>query len=122
MSANDWLVSLTLGMVAGAIGQLVRAIVGLSKKPEFGDTREFVTSRLVFSVAVGATAGALVVMVGSLDITADSVSQQVIFGLVAAGYAGTDLIEGLAGRMIGKQGTSDQPASKPSAPKSGDAA
>ncbi|RZS53148.1 hypothetical protein EV685_2773 [Sphaerotilus mobilis] len=32
MSANDWLISLQLGVVARAIGQLVRAVVGLGKK------------------------------------------------------------------------------------------
>ena len=124
MSANDWLVSLTLGMVAGAIGQLVRAIVGLSKKDDTGVVREFVASRLILSIVIGATAGALATVTGMVEVNTLRISGETILGLMAAGYAGTDVIEGFAGRWTGKSGAnpaspnppSPQPAVNPPSP------
>ncbi len=116
MSAHDWLTALAVGMVAGAIGQLVRAIVGLSKRMESGETKTFEASRLVVSVLVGATAGALAAVATSDQLMAAKVSAETMLGLMAAGYAGTDFIEGMTGRLTSKLKSVPPPPPAPAPP------
>lgn len=102
-SVSDWLQVLLLGAVAGVVGQLVRAVAGfakLTRERNAGQSNEpFLTSTLSVSLLIGATAGALAALAlfsngsGSSPVTGQS-----ILGLMAAGYAGADFIEGFAGK------------------------
>lgn len=103
MSMSNWLELLLLGAVAGAVGQLVRAIAGFAKasretaaNPE--TQKPFSASVLVVSMLVGATAGALAAVAMQGDLLQPAITKQTILGLMAAGYAGADFIEGFAGR------------------------
>lgn len=95
----DTLVIIILAALLGMIGQGMRVIVGIKKANEQVRTENdqeqlFKTQRLVFSLfisfAVGAIAGVLAA-INSIDAT---FSKSMILGFIAAGYAGTDFIEG----------------------------
>jgi len=105
MPVAGWLEALALGAFAGAIGQLVRAIAGLAKmtrrSESDGQLEGFQASKLVISLLVGATAGTLAALGLLVDGKPPNVST--ILGLMAAGYAGADFIEGFAGKHF--QGT-----------------
>lgn len=105
MPIGAWLGVLALGAAAGAVGQLVRAISGLAKLARDGTTT-FDASNLVVSLLVGATAGALAAL---LLLAGNPVPDTpTILGLMAAGYAGADFIEGFAGKYL-KPGSSPLP-------------
>jgi hypothetical protein len=98
----QWLQILSLGALMGAIGQVVRMVVGLKKLSDAAsDASKSVAdciepSRMVVSLVLGATAGAL----ASIGIGATA-SEGQLFTLAAAGYSGADLIEGFASRVSG---------------------
>jgi hypothetical protein len=109
-STYEWLQILSLGALAGAIGQGGRTAIGIKKLNDaatgdisVGDL--IVISRMVVSFLIGTVAGALASYTMIIDIA--HVSSQQIFALVAAGYAGTDVIEGLINRSTG---SADAPA------------
>jgi hypothetical protein len=97
MSATEWLGYLLLAFLLGTAGQLVRVGIGFKKMHDKSlatktkipfDHRKFWTS-----IVLGAMAGLITAVVkwqGSSQIDADF-----IFMLMAAGYAGSDIIEGL---------------------------
>lgn len=100
----QWLPILGLGALMGAIGQVVRMIVGMKKlsdtatqaaKP-LADCIE--PSRMVVSLVLGAAAGALAAIgIGS------AFSEGSLFTIAAAGYSGADFIEGFARRVSGEK-------------------
>jgi uncharacterized membrane protein YeaQ/YmgE (transglycosylase-associated protein family) len=98
MSALQWIQLLLLGGIAGAIGQIVRVTVGMKKLGQEAaainkapsDLIE--VSRLVMSIVIGLTAGALAAMMADVDQQNIDVKQLLAFA--AAGYAGADFIEG----------------------------
>lgn len=98
MQANQWIQLVLLGGVAGAIGQIARTLVGLKKLGEeataLGRSRSQLIepSRLVISVVIGFTAGALAAMLAKVDLTNVPLEQMLAFA--GAGYAGADFIEG----------------------------
>ncbi len=115
MSASDWITLIILGGLLGAIGQMLRVVVGLKKlrdkaaetKTSFVET--FVASELVLSLMIGFAAGALAgiaahatqdtaVEANRLDL--DDIRAKFLFGIMAAGYAGTDFIEGIAKKYL----------------------
>lgn len=77
--------ALILGAIFGFIGQGGRAIIGLKKMIDAGESYKFSPLRLGTTLAIGAIAGALTAALGITDVRA----------LAVAGYAGTDAIEGL---------------------------
>jgi hypothetical protein len=86
-----------LGMLLGAIGQGARAVVGIKKQfdlatgPSGKEWKEwFDLKRLVLSLIIGGIAGGLAA-VFQID---SVISKQLLIGFAAAGYAGTDFIEG----------------------------
>ena len=99
-----WLLVMLTGAVAGAVGQLVRTIAGMgnaSRASAAGQPVEpFNVSRLAVSLLVGATAGALAALTMHEQLTAAKVEVSTIMGLMAAGYAGADFIEGVAGKFF----------------------
>jgi soluble lytic murein transglycosylase-like protein len=95
------IVALLLAGLMGALGQGIRAIIGLKQladqnanmPPGSGDV--FQAARLAVSLMIGFMAGALsgLALLDQL-IQVSSTNHQILFGLIAAGYAGTDAIEG----------------------------
>lgn len=119
LDALGWIQVLTLGGFAGALGQLMRVVVGMRKLGQeasaLGTTRESLlsSSRLVISVALGATAGAAAGVASGMNPAA--VSSQQFLALVGAGYAGADFIEGAIGKVIPSGGTPGGEGPQPTA-------
>ncbi|MEL6773637.1 MAG: hypothetical protein AAFS07_09280 [Pseudomonadota bacterium] len=100
-SVDAWLMLLGLGMLAGAVGQTIRVVVGLKKAIDVqpgGASDTIDTKRLVISLLIGAAAGAIAAVLTVTD--AMSITSQTVLGLVAAGYAGTDFIEGVMKKVV----------------------
>jgi hypothetical protein len=94
-----------LGGLLGAVGQGVRAIIGLKKAREeaaqegrtFAET--FEPGRLMLSLAIGFVAGVLGLL--TLDLgDGTRIAMQQVVTLIAIGYAGTDFIEGFMQRTV----------------------
>lgn len=119
LDALGWIQVLTLGGLAGALGQLMRVVVGMRKLGQEatarGTSREELISpaRIVISIAIGATAGAAAGVVSGMSPA--SVSGQQFLALVGAGYAGADFIEGAIGKVIPSGGAAGDGGTKPPA-------
>lgn len=92
MTPTDYLILILLGGILGTAGQGIRVIVGLKKANETKAKIEYSETvlSLFIGFAVGGVAGVLAA-VGSVDTAIDKSS---IIAFLAAGYAGTDFIEG----------------------------
>lgn len=116
LSSEQVLSALVLAGLLGMIGQAVRAIVGLKKMNDdalsggVSASDLFIASRLVTSEIIGFVVG--VVTAFSLDINklVTVTNFQFLLGIVAAGYAGTDIIEGFARRLSGIGGGANVPS------------
>lgn len=101
MTALDWLAYLLLAFVLGSAGQLVRVAIGLKKLHDKnmleGRKTPFDPKKFWISMALGALAG-LVTAVAKWDGAHAQLQPDFIFTLMAAGYAGSDIIEGLIER------------------------
>jgi len=99
-----WLSLMLIGGIAGALGQVIRMMVGLKKVREEALAKNLPanaliqTSQIFFSLAVGFTAGALAAI--TVTESAEAVTIQELFGFAGAGYAGADFIEGLMHRVV----------------------
>jgi uncharacterized membrane protein YeaQ/YmgE (transglycosylase-associated protein family) len=98
MTTQDVLTSLFLGITFGAIGQCARMIVGIKKTFDEANAHEksiaevFDVKQLVVSIIIGAIAGGLASL--ALVNNPGQLTKESIFGLITAGYAGADFIEG----------------------------
>ncbi len=103
-SVTVWLQIILVAGIAGAIGQGARAVVGLKKlndvtgSPGATPSDVFNPSRLWVSLLIGFIAGVLSALILH-PVSADMNSQSII-AFAAAGYAGTDFIEGLMGQLL----------------------
>jgi hypothetical protein len=98
---NEVLSMIVLGALLGMAGQVIRIVVGLKKAKEAAaapgapafrfDNQQMLVS-LMIALIVGGIAGVLA-SVNSLSNLA-SIDKATVFAFIAAGYAGTDLIEG----------------------------
>jgi hypothetical protein len=102
MDALAALTYVILGGVLGMVGQGIRVIVGIKKQldqatPGSAWNSWFQPAQLVVTVgialAVGAIAGVLSVL--SEPSLGTSVTRSFMLAIIAAGYAGTDFIEGI---------------------------
>lgn len=83
-------------------GQLIRVVIGLKKANDEATAENktiketFDTSRLVISILIGFVAGvlAMVSLTTFKDDFLKTDTKKTIMALIAAGYAGTDFIEG----------------------------
>lgn len=107
---GHWLLAIAVGALFGALGQGVRVIPGTYKRSEKGEA--FSLQVLLVSLMVGAVAGALAALFLVTEINGNRIAFSPLLGLMAAGYAGADFIEGFAGRWM-RQGT---PAAAPTPP------
>lgn len=103
MTGSELLQLVAIGVVAGAFGQGLRAIVGIKKAGDEAvaagsslSSEGLDVSRLIFSLFIGAISGGIGIFTitgfsaGSLN----NITSEIFFGVVAIGYAGTDFIEG----------------------------
>ena len=96
-SITDWLKIIVFGGLLGMCGQALRVIAGLKKASDEADASNtkladnFDTGRFFRSMLIGAVAG--IVSAFALVVSLDTVSRDVVMGVIAAGYAGTDFIE-----------------------------
>ncbi len=101
--------ALLLAGTLGAAGQAIRAVAGIKKMMDQARSDgqapfdQFVTSRFVVTLVVGFVAGmvaALSLGVSKLiPVNLDNI--ELLLGLAAAGYGGTDFLEAFARRMTG---------------------
>lgn len=87
---------IALGGLLGAIGQGVRAVVGIKKMLDAGTMDDFRWPILGVSLLIGFVAGALA-MIG-LDVIGSALTKTAMLGVVGAGYVGADFIEGFMRR------------------------
>ncbi|HEY1612242.1 MAG TPA: hypothetical protein VGF97_00945 [Rhizomicrobium sp.] len=112
MSSEQWLLLVLLGGLLGGAGQSARVIVGLKKLNDEATakntslTQLIDPSRLIVSLLIGFVAGVLaaVSMVGAGSIPVQSgqptLGAATLLAFAAAGYAGTDFIEGIMSRFL----------------------
>lgn len=103
-TALDWIVLIMLGGLTGALGQSARVLVGFKKLDDQAAlegkdrTQLMSTSRLVVSIGIGFTAGALAALFAKPNPASINLDQLLAFA--AAGYAGADFIEGVMTRVV----------------------
>jgi hypothetical protein len=108
MTLTQWLSLILLGGILGALGQAIRVIVGIKKLNDQAAAMEgkaledlLSNSRLILSMFIGFTAGALAAFFSTdTPIDLSNIKQMQILPFMAAGYAGADFIEGLMSRFI----------------------
>jgi hypothetical protein len=95
-SNTDFLIKMVTGMLAGLLGQAARVAVGIKKTNDEAQAQKtsfaqkFDWGQLVISLLLGAGAGAIAIFT-----TVKQLDNQAFTTLFAAGYAGSDFIEGL---------------------------
>lgn len=116
------LTAVLLAGVLGLVGQGARAIIGLKQladsasNPKILEPETFSAARLAISLVIGFIAGVLSAMaLGLLDPaqTAIGFDNKTMLGLIAAGYAGTDVIEGFMAKYVPQTGPAKSPDSLP---------
>ena len=112
MTANQWLIVVTIGIIFGALGQGARVVVGMKKLYDKSSDNNPMSVmidgvRLLISFGIGGIAGAFaaVTLISSAEI--DKIEAQKLFAIAAAGYAGADFIEGFIGQISGRPGKPD---------------
>jgi hypothetical protein len=108
MTAIQWLEIVTLGIIFGALGQGARTIVGIKKLNDYADDANPLSTlidgvRLLISFGIGGVAGAFAAVTLISDFTKPIPLEQ-LFAIAAAGYTGSDFIEGFISRISGNQG------------------
>lgn len=94
------------GGIMGVLGQSVRSIVGVKKlrdNAEQSDDQfagQFSLSRLLTSLLAGFVAGVLTAFFMSDEQMKLVITKEMLIGFMAAGYAGADIIEGFAKKII----------------------
>jgi putative chitinase len=107
MSATQFLTFLVLCMILGAAGQVGRVVVGLKKLRDQTNAQgtdfneSFEVSRLVVSLIIGGVAGIIAgLALKSGDVSANAYDTKFAVGIMAAGYAGADFIEGFISKNV----------------------
>lgn len=91
--------SVLAGGLLGLLGQGIRMAIGLKKlsdlnaAKETSNTEKADSTRLLISLFIGFVAGALFLLVR--DGQDRTLTRELIFSVIAAGYSGADFIEGL---------------------------
>ncbi len=106
MASGEWIQLILLGALLGLIGQGVRVVVGLKKlyedtsqkKKQFTD--DFNATKLLVSLLIGVVAGAIAAISVASGNTPTNLGKELILTLLAAGYAGTDFIEGFIKKYL----------------------
>ena len=111
MTPGVWLQIILLSGLAGAVGQSARVVVGLKKLNDEADAKNvkfsdmFDTARLLVSLLIGFVAGVLAALALHPDLkTLTTLDSGTVLSFAAAGYAGTDFIEGIMSRYLPSSG------------------
>lgn len=109
MNTQEVILQLLLGGLLGTVGQGLRIIVGMKKlNDEANSLRTKLgilvdTSRILISLLIGFCAGVLAVLATS-DLSSGFFSgenlKERLLAIIAAGYAGTDFIEGMMKKYL----------------------
>jgi uncharacterized membrane protein YeaQ/YmgE (transglycosylase-associated protein family) len=108
-NSQDLFYYLALCALLGAAGQLTRIVIGIKKMVDEASEKNsdwkssFVTSRLVLSICIGAVSGILAAVIAN-EPGAAGMSKDFMLGIMAAGYAGADFIEGAMKKYIPSDG------------------
>jgi hypothetical protein len=98
ITAEHALAYIVLASIMGMAGQLFRVIVGLKKasdaKPGVKTADLFVGTQFLISLGIAAIVGAVAGVLAAVTTNNYDVTQATYFTYIAAGYAGTDFIEG----------------------------
>jgi len=108
MTPTDWITIILLGAIMGMVGQGIRILPGLKKlrdrvtveNQRWSD--EFRTSTLVYSLFMGSVAGIIAIFALSDEEGKIAINKELLTGLMAAGYAGTDFVEGFSKKYLPK--------------------
>jgi hypothetical protein len=108
MTPIQWLEIVVLGIIFGGLGQGARTIVGIKKLNDYADDTNPLSAlidgiRLLISFGIGGVAGAFAAVTLITDFT-KSVPAEQLFAIAAAGYSGSDFIEGFISRVSGGPG------------------
>lgn len=109
IDVGNVLLALIVGGLLGTVGQGVRAIAGLKKMSTDSQNKglnagDLFSPRWFFvSLTIGFIAGVIATLTLGLDkvLKVDPNNIQVMLGIAAAGYAGTDFIEAFASQFSG---------------------
>ena len=107
MDAMGWITLILLGGILGFVGQGIRVIVGIKKAndkaaEESKSFRDVFDGRLLlYSLLIGFVAGALAIFALTTSGT-EQIARSLIIPVIAAGYAGTDFIEGFVSKHLPK--------------------
>ena len=94
------LVLIILGAILGMVGQGLRVVVGIKKLGDQASNEKkdqknlFETQQLVLSLIIAFAVGAIAGVLAAVTNINTEFSTSLIFTFIAAGYAGTDFIEG----------------------------
>jgi len=116
MNDKVWVIlgKLLLAVLLGVVGQLARVVVGLKKENDQADAanqsfkQRFNPGELLVSLAIAVGVGAVAGVLAALT-KIDVEDPQSWLTILAAGYAGTDFIEGFMRKALPES----QPASPP---------
>ncbi len=108
MSAKQWLIVVAIGIIFGALGQGARAVIGMKKLHDKSSDDNPMSVmidgvRLLISFGIGGIAGAFAA-VTLISAEIGKIEAQKLFAIAAAGYAGSDFIEGFIGQISGRPG------------------
>ena len=99
---------LLIGALLGMAGQGARIIVGLKKVNDDAHQNEktfndvFVGKQLLLSLIYAMVIGGITGIILGVDLVEKDVSTKALLGIMAAGYAGTDFIEGFVNKTLKK--------------------
>jgi hypothetical protein len=118
MTAPEILTGLFLSGFMGMVGQTARMVVGLKKLSDYSsvppsESDLFQASRIFIGLAIGFVAGVAAGFGLKIFDTATVIDVSTLLGLAAAGYAGTDFIEGFVQTIVATR--------PPSSPRTGSA-
>lgn len=111
MTPQQIIEKILLGGLLGLLGQGIRMAIGLKKlsdaNAQTNNKEDLNGGRLMVSLFIGFLAGALYVLVNGFSDQPDVqdgeyIGNQFVFTVIAAGYAGSDFIEGLFSTYIAK--------------------
>lgn len=97
---SDTLTMILIGAILGMVGQGIRVLVGLKKMNDEASAKGldsqdlFKSKELLLSLFIAFAIGGIAGVLASIDSLEIEFSKSVIISFIAAGYAGTDFIEG----------------------------
>lgn len=124
MTIGDVFATILLGGLMGLFGQGIRAVVGLKTMVDEATNQQksesdlFSAARLIISLVIGFLAGIAATLTLGIKTLMDNPGDlHTLLGIAAAGYAGTDAIEGFISKYLpfGKpkaEGASSLPANQ----------